>query len=183
MKLLSTIVVSLLIGCATFDSREPQSQQIAKQPMQSLCNKCSRQMVTCDIGSCDACGEMTTSGCFSLCDKCSIKLDQCGNCRKSILNEPADDLDEPRAFIVSVESDENSPSVRDGFTRAQVLEAQEASMTAFSTKFRAWLDENDLKNVTIDKQLNAVRCLFITCSINQSKKIEKFSGVHVARGD
>jgi len=44
-----------------------------------------------NIGKCQHCGNGTTSGAYKLCKNCSIKLNKCQLCGKSI--PPPDDLD------------------------------------------------------------------------------------------
>jgi len=152
--------------------------------MSDLCRACSRHMFTCDIGSCKKCGEMTTSGMLTLCSKCSIALDQCGSCGRSILNEPEDDPNAPRAHIVSLQDDGEDISVQKGYTRQQVLEHSGAQVKVASQALRKWLDEHNLAHVTIDNELKAVRVIFITCSLNEAKLIEKAPGVAaISRGD
>jgi inhibitor of cysteine peptidase len=53
--------------------------------MADLCEKCSKNVYTTDIGQCTSCGGTTTSIAFKLCEKCSKKKHQCQNCLASIV--------------------------------------------------------------------------------------------------
>lgn len=186
MKLLLVVAILTLIGCTTVDNRAPeqQTQQIAKQPMNSLCRACSRRMYTCDVGSCKKCGGFVSSGSLNLCDTCAVALDQCASCGQTILNEPADDLDLPRPHIVSLDIGDDPPSVQKGMTRNQVLDERDKRVSRLSKGLRDWLDANNLKDVTIDKELKAICTLFITCSLRQAELIAKAPNVSaISRGD
>lgn len=181
------IVSCLLVGCASINGEsitQKQTQQIAKHPMSSTCRACSRRMFTCDVGSCEKCGGFTPSGMLFLCNTCAIDLDQCASCRLSILNEPEDDLDAPRIHIVSLDIGEDPPTVQKGLTRQQVLDERDRRVGRIADELRVWLDANNLKSVTIDKQLRAICTLFIKCSLRQAQAIAKAPGVSaISRGD
>lgn len=46
-----------------------------------LCTNCSQNMRLTAIGSCEACGGMTSSISYKICKQCSGKLNQCQECR------------------------------------------------------------------------------------------------------
>jgi hypothetical protein len=50
----------------------------------ALCEKCKDRSYTKDLGECSACGGLTTSGEFKLCQACSAKLGECAHCRAAL---------------------------------------------------------------------------------------------------
>lgn len=120
--------------------------------MSDLCRACSRRMFTCDIGACQKCGLMTSSGMFKLCQKCAIRLDQCASCSQSLTNESPENLDAPHSHLVLSNDTE-------------------------SLNLREWLDNHNLEKVTIDRTFSAIKAISITCSLQEAKLIEKAPGV------
>jgi inhibitor of cysteine peptidase len=57
---------------------------IGNLAMADLCEKCSKNVCTTDIGQCMNCGGPTTSIAFKLCEKCSKKKLQCQHCLASL---------------------------------------------------------------------------------------------------
>jgi hypothetical protein len=47
-----------------------------------LCSECEDLGFTTDIGTCEVCGNGTSSGAFKLCNNCACKLKECQHCRK-----------------------------------------------------------------------------------------------------
>lgn len=50
----------------------------------ALCPLCQGLPQTKDLGTCKACGQMTTSGSFALCMACSERLQECERCRQPL---------------------------------------------------------------------------------------------------
>lgn len=138
-------------------------------------------MFTADIGSCENCGHYTPSGGHSLCEKCAVKLDQCASCRQSIQNEPADDPHEKRMHIVTF--DRNERPGKKG-SRKETIDSAKEFTSAASAALRAWMDQNDLKDVEVVNELSSICTVFINCSIEQAQKIKSGPLVDsVSRGD
>lgn len=151
--------------------------------MSTLCRTCTRLIVTCDMGVCLECNGPVTSGSYAICEECSLEADQCQFCRKTVLNEPEDDLDTDFMHIITVDFP-NRPSVAKGFTRQQVIAFNKDHTSKCAVALRGWLDTNNLESVIINRALSAIGCLYITCSINQAKLIEKAPNVSsIMRGN
>ena len=82
-----------------------------------LCAKCSKCCHTCDLGICKVCGTTTSSGSFSLCQKCAVANNTCASCKKP-LDAKVDPL-ERRGGIVSLKNpsllEEVSKQITDKF--------------------------------------------------------------------
>jgi hypothetical protein len=53
-----------------------------------LCSACATKFFIKNIGKCEKCGTMTSSGQFTLCDKHSKELNECAACREKLADKP-----------------------------------------------------------------------------------------------
>ena len=53
-------------------------------PKQALCPECNGKAFTADVGTCQGCGETTSSGAFELCPKCAFAKGVCQACGKPL---------------------------------------------------------------------------------------------------
>jgi hypothetical protein len=49
-----------------------------------ICSKHQNEAVTDDLGICRNCGDGTSSGMYSLCEKCACRLKKCQRCGKDL---------------------------------------------------------------------------------------------------
>lgn len=53
-------------------------------PKQALCPECNGKAFTADVGTCQSCGESTSSGAFELCPRCAFAKGVCQACGKPL---------------------------------------------------------------------------------------------------
>ena len=148
------------------------------------CKKCTSINVVSAIGHCSACGALTSSMMYQLCDQCSKNKNECQVCRVSISNPQTPGTGSgsgptKTSYMVAIDTDHYLPG---GAPRGSDVNAValQGAFASFKQDLAAWIQGRSQvphSDVTVLTELPRICTVVVECTDETAESMKSMPGV------